>query len=495
MCQVEAASQHLCLSRIVIFAFTVAAFALHGYHYGIEDEAIYLPAIKKLLDPSLYPLDSEFFMAQSRGTAFPWMIAAITGATRLPLPWVVFAAQFVSIYLFLFGGWRVAALCFARTRERLGAVALLTALQTMPVTGTGIYLADQHLHPRTLAGALGLFAIRMVLLRRFLPAIAICAAGFVIHPLMALYSTAFVILLALPRKTLGETIATVTIPFLATPTAAWREAIATRGYYTLRNWEWFEWLGLLAPFAVVGWLRRLAHREELDTAAFLLHRLLLYAAVLCVVTVSISLPRSTDFLWPLQPSRYLHTVYLLMILIGGGLLARIVLRDCVWRWGAALLPLAAGMSFTQFKQFENSAHIDVPGARPTNAYVEAFQWVRDHTPRDAYFALHPEYMSEPMNDNYGFRAIAERSQMADISKDAAVVTVAPHLAPEWKRQVDAIRDWKTFTRDDFVRLRQNFGVGWVILDLRQAEVLRLECPYFTSPRQGISVAVCRTSGS
>ena len=494
MCKAETVLQRRPPSAIVIFVFTLMAVALHGYHYGIEDEAIYLPAIKKLIDPSLYPVNSELFMAQSRGTALPWLIAGITRATHLQLPWVVFAAQFVSIYMLLFGCWRVGGLCFARTRECLGAVALITALLTIPVAGTSIYLADQHLHPRTLAVAFGLMAICMVLERRLLPTIAFCAAGFVMHPLMAVYGIAFVVLLALPLRPVGKPLSAA-IPFLASPTAAWREAVATRGYYTLRNWQWFEWLGILVPFAVVWWLGRLARREGLETAAFLMRRMLLYAAIMCVLTFFISLPRSTDFLWPLQPFRYLHTVYLLMFLIGGGLLARIVLKGHVWRWVVALLPLAAGMSFAQFEQFADSAHIDIPGARPTNPYVEAFQWVRDNTPRDAYFALHPDYMTEPMNNNYGFRAIAERSQMADISKDAAVVTVAPPLAPEWKRQVDAIREWNSLTHDDFVRLRHDFGVGWLIIDLRKADALQLVCPYHTSPRQGTSIAVCRTPGS
>ena len=59
------------ITALVLLAFTALAFAIHGYHYGIEDEAIYLPAIKKFVDPSLYPRGSEFFMGQARGTVLP----------------------------------------------------------------------------------------------------------------------------------------------------------------------------------------------------------------------------------------------------------------------------------------------------------------------------------------------------------------------------------------------------------------------------------------
>lgn len=44
-----------------IVALAMFGITIHGYHYGIEDEALYLPAIKKLLGPVLYPNDSQFF--------------------------------------------------------------------------------------------------------------------------------------------------------------------------------------------------------------------------------------------------------------------------------------------------------------------------------------------------------------------------------------------------------------------------------------------------
>ena len=49
---------------------TCAAMLVHGYHYGVEDLGIYLPAIKKLIDPSLYPYDANFFLLFIRWTVF-----------------------------------------------------------------------------------------------------------------------------------------------------------------------------------------------------------------------------------------------------------------------------------------------------------------------------------------------------------------------------------------------------------------------------------------
>lgn len=506
---------------LTLLAFTLLAFAIHGYHYGIEDEAIYLPAIKKILDPSLYPRDSEFFMGQARGTALPWIIAGLTRLTRAPLPWVVITAQFASIYTFLGGCWMVTSQCFPARRQRWAGVALVTALLTLPVAGTSIYLADQHLHPRTLACALVLMAIAWTMevhrrdaesrsLRRGkirgrkLACVFACIAAALIHPLMALYGIAFVVVLWLPlerwkdRSFAGRSTilcaALVTLPFLAHPTAAWREALATREYYTLRNWEWYEWLGLLAPIIIVWWLGRIAERQQLPTLARLMRRLNMYAAGMCVITLAVTLPNQTEFLWPLQPARYLHTVYVLMILASAGLLTH------KRAWPVALVSVVLALlmcvvQWLQFALFTGTPHIDWPDHHTHNAYVQAFLWARDHTPKKAYFAMDPEYMR--YSANYGFRALAERSQMADISKDAGVVTVSPQIAADWKRQVDAIRGWRQFTPNDFARLRRDFGVDWVVLNTDGlASPYNMDCPFVSSTalvrESQLYVVVCRT---
>jgi hypothetical protein len=504
-------------TALALLAFTVLAFPIHGYHYGIEDEAIYLPAIKKILDPALYSRGSEFVMTQARGTVLPWIIAGSARLTHVPLPWVVIVAQFISVYVFLLGCWMIAARCFQRARERWAGVALVTALLTLPIAGTAIYLVDQHLHARALACAFVLMAIAYSLDRRILATAVtgVCAALF--HPLMAFYGMAFVAFLWIPleRWTLGRRAFNmsaprqlngtslfalfVAVPFLARPTAAWREALATRPYYTLRNWEWYEWLGLVAPVVIVWWLAGICKRRELTNASRLLHRLSLYAAVMCAGTMLITLPLATEFLWPLQIARYLHTVYVVMILIAGGLLA----RKRAWISVGLSIVLGAVMCQVQFDQFAPAGahHIDLPGLESHNAYVQAFLWTREHTPKNAYFAIDPEYMR--YSGEYGFRALAERSQMADIVKDAAVVTVAPQLAAEWKREVNATHGWGDFSLADFARLRRDFGVEWVVLTAKRGNVPPgMECPYL-SPATFVTelhdraatvnrAAVCRT---
>ncbi len=51
---------------MLLLAIVAASVAIHGYHYGIEDETIYLPAVKAHLNPALYPHDAIFFQPQTR---------------------------------------------------------------------------------------------------------------------------------------------------------------------------------------------------------------------------------------------------------------------------------------------------------------------------------------------------------------------------------------------------------------------------------------------
>ena len=46
-----------CKDLLGLLLLTLAALLIHGYHLGVEDQAIYLPAIKHHLNPSLYPFD------------------------------------------------------------------------------------------------------------------------------------------------------------------------------------------------------------------------------------------------------------------------------------------------------------------------------------------------------------------------------------------------------------------------------------------------------
>ena len=149
------------------------------------------------------------------------------------------------------------------------------------------------------------------------------------------------------------------------------------------------------------------------------------------------LPPSLERLRPFEPMRYLHLLYLLFFLIAGGLLGRYVLGRKIYRWLLLFVPLSAGMFYAQRQMFPASAHLELPGVQPQNPWLQAFAWIRENTPVDALFALDPHYTTLPGEDFHGFRALAERSVLADYEKDGGMAARVPRLAPRWLKEVTA----------------------------------------------------------
>jgi hypothetical protein len=90
--------------------------------------------------------------------------------------------------------------------------------------------------------------------------------------------------------------------------------------------------------------------------------------------------------------------------------------------------------------------------------------IRTNTPEDAYFAMNPLAMQLPGEDEHGFRAIAQRSLLADSVKDSGAVSMFPAIAEEWQDHVNAQREWSKFQLADFEKLKARYGVDWVVLD-------------------------------
>src|SRR5689334_22300651 len=80
---------------------TTFAFLVMGYHPGLEDDAFYLAAIKRNLNPALFPHDSEFFRLQFQATIFDKLIALTVRVSHLPVEWVALLWQIAAIFFLL----------------------------------------------------------------------------------------------------------------------------------------------------------------------------------------------------------------------------------------------------------------------------------------------------------------------------------------------------------------------------------------------------------
>ena len=463
---------------LFLLMLTAGAVLLHGYHTGVQDQAIYLPAIKKLLNPALYPHDAEFFLSQTRWMLFDEVIA---GAARVTgsLEWTLLAIQLLTVFLVLLGCQRLARCCFAEPAAQWAGVCTVAAMLTLPATGTLIPLVDNYLHPRGLATAAILLAWPAALAGRpwWLIGIAVAAP---FHPMMALVGAFHLVVQSWkpPRGAVALGLLPLALmtaaPQAGGDGAAWRMVLESRRHLFPLQWAWYEWIGVAVPLLFLWWMWR-SSRGAARTRACVASRLLASTTCGIVVAIAVSVTPGLERLVVAQPMRVLHVAYMVFFLLLGGWLSQAAFRRRGVLTAAFVVALGSVMFYVQLRTFEGSAHIEWPGAAPRNAWVQAFVWVKQNTAPGDRVALDPDYMSRPGEDYHGFRAFAERGTLADNVKDRAVAGLTPSLAATWQQQARLLHGWDTFQPHDFMRLRAEASITWVVIE--QPVPAGMNCPY------------------
>ena len=475
-------------------ALTALAVLTHGYHLGADDAAIYVPAIKRVADPSLYPFGSAFFMSHAHLSFFSEIVGNSARLTHLPIDLAIFAWHFAGIWLLLLAAWRLAAVCFQSDSARWGSVVLLAALLSVPVAGTALVIMDPYLTARSLSTPATMFTIACYLSNQWKQALAWLLLTALVHPQMSVYAVVFLGCFTLMRRFAASDGLTLALPaslpflypFQASRGPA-RQALFSRTYFFVGNWTWYEWSGIAAPLALLWWFSAITPRGTKPAFRTLAAALVPFGLLSAFAGVLLGIPTWLENYTRLQPMRSFHLAYVIFFVLVGGLLQEYVLFNSRWRWLCLFVPLAAGMWLLQWSSFPASRHVEWPGSHSANMWTSAFLWIRDHTPKDAVFALDPDYMLSPGEDMHGFRAVAERSVLADLVKDSGAVSLFPQLADEWNRETQAESGWADFHQRDFEKLATEYPVTWIVT-LNPAPV-GMVCPYHNQ-----HVAVCRVQG-
>lgn len=477
-----------------IILLAIAAFSLHGYHLGVEDSEIYLPAIKQLIHPALYPFAPEFFLSHGHLSLFSPIVAWTARLAHISADWAILLWYFLTLLAMVCACWMVASACFENARARWCSVLLATAVLTMPATNTGLLLMDPYLTARSMSTPLTLIALAAALERRYVVAGVVTVLTATIHPQMVAYLLFLMTVLALLKRSKLQT--QKPVPALASfalilPTGfqlapasgAYREALYSRDYFFLSNWAWYHWLGMIGPLAILAWFWRGKLRNTTENFANLSFVMIPFGLISILAAGILSSSPIFEMFVRLQPLRSFHLITLVFIILLGGVLGEYIAEKRKWAIPALIIPVAAGMFFVDRSTYPASPHIEWPSTTSSNSWINTLLWIRTHTPENAVFAVDSRYFLAPGVDTHGFRAISERSALADYYKDSGVVSLFPALAPEWKQMSDATKGLNHFSLDDFRRLQQEYpAVTWTVI--RGTPPAGLSCPY---EQQGYSV--------
>jgi hypothetical protein len=445
--------------------------------------------VKKVADPALYPFGSEFFLSHAHLSFFSNIVGGTARLTSLPADTVIFLWHFAGIFLLLAACWQMAGACFESRNAQWAAVATVAATLSVPVAGTALVVMDPYLTARSLSTPATVFAIACYLNRRWKQTIAWLMFAALIHIQMAAYAAVLIGCLEIAKRQRARAIFAVlpfVFPFQPSSGPA-REALLSRTYFFVYNWAWYEWIGAAAPLAILAWLAAVTPRGTTPAFRAVARTLVWFGLLFTAAGIFLSSSARLENYTRLQPMRAFQLLYVMFLLLLGGLLGEYVLKHARWRWCSVLLPLAAGMWMAQRQAYPASPHVEWPGLRYRNNWEQAFLWIRANTPKDAVFALDPDYMLSPGEDQHGFRAVAERSVLADDVKDSGAVSLFPQLAADWKSESQATHGWAHFRKADFERLAARYPVSWVVVPSPGPP--GLACPY-----RNPDVAVCRITG-
>ena len=477
-------------AAVLLAAFVcLAAIAvvIHGYHPYSEDAAIYVPAIKKQLDPTLYPHHNEFFLSHARLSLFSIWVAQSVRLTHVSLETGLLSWHIATLAFFLAAAWWFCTVCFHDSRMAVYGTLLLTSVLTLPVAGTSVLLTDPYLTARSLSTPALLLMLCFVLEDRFWSAFICFLVALLVHPLMAAYGAFFALAYcAVKRKqwgliiTAGICIALALllarhVPLLTRTSPEYRAAAQSRSYFFLSSWKWHEKLGLVAPLVIFAWLGWKTRRPSSDVVISLARTVVITGSIGVATALALSYDDSLFAFARYQPLRIFHIAYILLFLIAVNLWIQRLPRYRSAMVAAVVTIAGASMFMAARLSFPDSAHLELRFTTEKSRWIQAFAWVRGNTPKDAVFALDPEYMDLPEEDHFGFRAYAERVSLADRTKDGGVAALFPQLADEWFEDARASANVRNLTAPGAVTSLEKRGASWVITSDHVDSALT--CPY------------------
>ena len=313
-----------------------------GYRYAASDQAFYIPAIMRHIDPRLFPRDAALIDSQAGLTLIDEISAAVVHQTGLSLQHLFLALYVLSLFLLFSAAIAIGSRLY---RTQWAVVALGAALTLRhAIAKTGANTLEGYFHPRQLAFALGLCAVAGLFARRDKLAIALLLAGAIIHPTTALWFFVWLgiaawfsrpawrpaLLACVAAGVIGGVVAVTAGPLaadLARMDAEWLAAIGEKDLYPF-EWPFDAWLTNLVtvPIICYGWrARRRARVLVPGETALTAGALGLFVLFLCWlpfnearVALAVQLQLSRVF-WMLD---IFATIYLVWWLAEGGAVAQ-----------------------------------------------------------------------------------------------------------------------------------------------------------------------------
>ena len=454
-----------------------------GYHYGVSDQAFYIPVVLHEIDPRLFPHDGALIAAQDRFLFFDDWFAPLVTAIGVSLPVAFLASQVITLLL-LYGALIGLGVALYRSWWTIGGLlALMTVRHRIPDTGANS--VEGYFHPRMLAFAVGLAASALYLHGRRKLALALVVVAILIHPTIGFWFAIMVGGAALlnggisARSLLVGSVAAVLVgavtlggPLreqLVVMDPAWLQLLVQyKDYLVVPGWPLSAWLSNLGIAALVFGLHHYRHalgiasrwERTLIAGCGLLLGVFLGSAVFSYASVALAVQ--------LQVNR----VFWLMDYVGVLLLAWLLFEG-PWRAadrsGRRVAPrriLVVVVVVLAMFRGGYRGFIE----RPERAVLEVGFENSDWNHLMVWAATQPvgtHFLADPVHAaRYGtsVRAASGRDVFLELIKDSALAIYSPEIARRVAERIEAIGHFNELTADKAVLLADQYEIDYLITE-------------------------------
>jgi hypothetical protein len=463
--------------RMLAFAagFVLLATAnSSGYRYGASDQAFYIPAVLRHLDPALFPVDAPLIDSQAHLTLIDEAIAAPVRITHVPLPYLFLALYLATLCIFIAGALRFGRHFLSNAWSLAALAAALTLRHAIAKTGANSL--EGYFHPRELAFALGVWALVWWIERRGIWSAAIlCVAG-AIHPTTAVWFAIVVVSATVVRQRRSRKVLAVAAVAVVAAVAiaaagplsarlvrmdpAWLNVLAEKDYLFPLAWPIDAWITNLVavPVILVCWRARVRQGRASDDERALVAGVLALVVVFLAwlpfnaahVALAVQLQVSRVF-WVLD---FVATIYLVWA-IAEFRISRPRAR------AVAIVLIAVSVArgaYSLLVQFPDRPLFAVQIAN--DDWRDAMTWAQST-------AVDSNWLADPLHAaRYGssLRAAGRRDVLLEQIKDSAIAMYDRGIAMRVADRERALAAHRWDTAEGAQALARAYGLDYLVID-------------------------------
>ena len=247
--------------RILLVA--IVAILVEGYHFGVDDAEIYIPAVAHVADPRLYPVGAEFFLSHAKLSVFSRVVGLTARLLNGSVEYAVFLWYVACVFLLLVAAWQMSTAFFLSERARWGSVALVGALMPTPVAGTALAIQENYLTARSFSAPLALLSVGCLVRGKPVAALAWLLVTALFHPQMAVYCAALNLIYWIVQRqgasaayafSIEAAIPLFSLSRLRPAEGEYRDILYSRTFFFASLWHWYEWIGVIVPVLILSFI-------------------------------------------------------------------------------------------------------------------------------------------------------------------------------------------------------------------------------------------------